>query len=466
MEGFMMPSRDLGRRVIAAETCRLTTRFFREVRAGLTILAVIAISGLAIADWSPVRAQGLGPFERSSAKEMLESAKDDLKKNYYDAGFHGIDIDATFKAAEEKMKQATTRDQLMIAIGQALLGLNDSHTFFLPPSRAAKFEYGWTMQMVGDKAYVKAVKPHSDAEAKGLKPGDAILSVDGYRPGRENIWRMYYRYYGLMPARSIHLTIQSPSDSQPRDIEAMAKIEPGQAVTQLQELFVRYLREEWDIYHDRFYESGNDLMIWQMPTFGVSEGHVDALMGRARKFKALVLDLRGNGGGSVNALLRLLGYFFDHDVQVAIPKGRKESKPLVAKTRGSDGFKGQLVVLVDDDSASASELFARVIQLEKRGTIIGDRTAGAVMEAKHYNHQTGVGRILYFGTSVTVADAIMSDGKSLERVGVTPDELLLPKGADMAAKRDPVLSRAAALVGVKLDPEKAGALFPPDWKNQ
>jgi hypothetical protein len=54
----MMPSRDLGRRVIAAETCRLTTRFFREVRAGLTILAVIAISGLAIADWSPVRAQG------------------------------------------------------------------------------------------------------------------------------------------------------------------------------------------------------------------------------------------------------------------------------------------------------------------------------------------------------------------------------------------------------------------------
>ena len=461
-----MPTRDIGRRVIAAETSRAMSGSFRSRRPGLIIPAMIAILTLAIAPWCPVRAQGLGPYDRSSAKEMLDAARDDVKKNYYDAGFHGIDIDAHFKAAEEKVKRANTRDELMIAIGQALLDFNDSHTFFLPPARAAKIEYGWTMQIVGDKAYVKAVKPRSDAEAKGLKPGDAILSVDGYKPSRENIWKMYYRYYGLMPARSIHLTIQSPSDSQTRDVELMAKIEPGQAVAQWQDLFVRYLREEWDIYHDRFYESGNDLMIWQLPTFGVAESHVDALMGRARKFKSLVIDLRGNGGGSVNALLRLLGYFFDHDVQVAAPKGRKEMKPLVAKTRGGDGFKGQLVVLVDNDSASASELFARVIQLEKRGTIIGDRTAGAVMEAKHYEHQSGVGRILYYGTSVTVADAIMSDGRSLERVGVAPDELLLPTGVDMAAKRDPVLSRAAALVGVKLDPDKAGALFPPDWKNQ
>jgi len=230
MEGLMMPSRDIGRRVIASETCRLTNGFFRELRAGLIILAVIVVCGLAIARWSPVRAQALGPYDRSSAKEMLESAKDDLKKNYYDAGFHGIDIDATFKAAEEKMKQATTRDQLMIAIGQTLLGLNDSHTFFLPPSRAAKFEYGWTMHMVGDKAYVKAVKPRSDAEAKGLKPGDAILSVDGYEDlGRRdrveaaNLFDVLERRIVAIPAKDWE-AFEAWAHRPPRKIAALEEL--------------------------------------------------------------------------------------------------------------------------------------------------------------------------------------------------------------------------------------------------
>ena len=46
-----------------------------------------------------------------------------------------------------------------------------------------------------------------------------------------------------------------------------------------------------------------------------------------------------------------------------------------------------------------------------------------------------------------------------------PDLVLIPQGADIAAKRDPVLSHAAQLAGVVLDPEKAGSLFPKEWKN-
>jgi carboxyl-terminal processing protease len=224
------------------------------------------------------------------------------------------------------------------------------------------------------------------------------------------------------------------------------------------------LREERDLYHDRFVTEGNDLFIWKMPTFSMTEEHVDEIMGKAQKYKSMIIDLRDNGGGYVKAMKRLVGYLFDHDVKIADSKGRKETKPEVAKTRGEKLFTGNLVVLVDSGSASASEVFARVIQLEKRGTVVGDRTPGAVMTAQHFEHQSGVGAVLYFGNSVTVSDVIMNDGKSLEKVGVTPDELMLPTGADLAAGRDPVLTRAAALLGVVLDPEKAGSMFPYEWR--
>jgi carboxyl-terminal processing protease len=407
----------------------------------------------------------IGKFDRDSAEAMLDAARDDLKKNYYDPALRGIDIETKFKDAKERVKQATTRDQLIITVAQTMLDFNDSHTFFIPPSRAAKIEYGWEMQMMGENAFVTAVKPKSDAEAKGLKQGDQIVSVDGYAPSRDNLWKMLYRYYVLMPTRGIRLQVKSPGQSEPRELEVLTKIERSANVTDWSNLFINYLRERRDVGKDRVVEFGNELLIWQMTTFSTDEDHIQAMMGRASKFKSLIIDLRGNGGGYTDALAKLGGYFFDHDVKIADMKGRKEMKPILAKTRGGSVYKGQLIVLIDSESASASELFARTIQIEKRGTVLGDRSMGAVMASRNYDHQTGVGQVLYFGNSITVADLIMTDGKSLEKTGVVPDEQLVPTGEDLAGKRDPVLAKAAEMLGVKLDPEKAGTFFPKEWRN-
>lgn len=438
----------------------------RRLYAHISSLTLFLFIVLAFGPFKLVNAQSLGPYDRGNAQAMLGMIKDDLKNNYYDQSFHGLNIDERFKEAEGKIKLATSRDQLMAIVAQSLLDLNDSHTFLVPPPRAARIEYGWQMQMVGDDCFVSAVKSKSDPEAKGLKPGDRVLSVDGLKPTRGSFWKMLYRYYALMPSRTVRMEVQSPGESEARQLEIAAKVQEGASVTNWGDLFIRYLSEEWDINHDRFFEVDNEMLVWKMPTFEVSKDRVDAIMGRARKFKTLVVDLRGNGGGYVDTLSRLASHFFDKEIKIADLKSRKEMKPQLAKKRGEAPFAGQLIVLVDSNSASASELFARVMQLEKRGTVLGDKTAGAVMTAKHYDHESGVGRVLYFGASVTIADMVMTDGKSLEHGGVIPDEVVLPTGADLAASRDPVIARAAEIAGVKLTPEKAGTLFPVEWKKQ
>src|SRR5258705_10604252 len=308
--------------------------------------------------------QSLSGFDRGNAKAMLDILKGDIKNNYYDKSFRGIDLDKRFKDAELALNEAQTRDQLMAIVAQPLIDFNDSHTVFIPPSRSSMIQYGWQMQMIGDYGFITEVRPGSDAEAKGLKRGDVILSVDGFQPDRANMWKMLYRYYAIMPSRSVNLVVQSPYESKTRSLDILSKIKPGKAVVDYGDLFVRYLSQERDIDHDRDYEIGDDVFIWKMPTFEVSSDHVDALMNKASKYKTLILDLRSNSGGYVQTLERLAGYFIEKDTKIAELKGRKVMKPLMAKSRGDKSFKGKLIVLVDSGSASASEVFARFCQLE------------------------------------------------------------------------------------------------------
>jgi len=126
----------------------------------------------------------------------------------------------------------------------------------------------------------------------------------------------------------------------------------------------------------------------------------------------------------------------------------------------------KLFVLVDSQSASAAEIFAKTIQLQKRGVILGDVSSGSVMEARRYQYTSGLDVVTFYGASITDADVIMPDGKSIERVGVTPDIVVLPTGADLAAHRDPVIAKAAELAGANITPDKAGTLYPDVWPKQ
>jgi C-terminal processing protease CtpA/Prc len=415
----------------------------------------------------PVLSQ-ISSSDRDRGVIMLKAARDDIRKNYYDPAFRGIDLDAQTKLAEERIKQAKSNGEMFGVIAQMLLEFNDSHTIFLPPPRSARIEYGWQMQTFGDDCFVIAVKPKSDADGKGLKPGDKVLKIDGIAPNRSNLWVYNYLYNALSPRPVVNMEVQSPGE-QPRQLELHAKIQPGKKVFDLTDTidlnaYWRDLEDEARMNDHRAIEVSKDIVIWRMPQFDLTTDAVDERIDKIKKYKTLILDLRRNGGGAVETLQRLVGNLFDRDITIGNMKLRKESKPMLAKTRGDSGYKGQVFVLVDSESGSASEVLARVVQLEKRGTVLGDRTYGKVMRSRLYPHQIGLETVIFYGVSVTDADIIMGDGKSLEGTGVSPDEVLLPTAEDLRSQKDPVLARAVAIAGGTLDPVDAGKMFPFKWK--
>ncbi len=75
-----------------------------------------------------------------AGRAILKTLKGELEKNFYDPGYHGIDLTARFQAAEEKLKQAKSLGQVYGIVGQPLLELNDPHTFFIPPPRGARVD--------------------------------------------------------------------------------------------------------------------------------------------------------------------------------------------------------------------------------------------------------------------------------------------------------------------------------------
>jgi C-terminal processing protease CtpA/Prc len=435
--------------------------------------ALLALCSIALfGSLSSFVCQNLSSNDRSAGHIMLKNIKEAIKKNYYDPSFHGIDLDQTFKAADEKINVAASNGQVFGIIAQFVRSFDDTHTFFLPPSHSLRVSYDWQIQMVGDHCYIMAVKPGSDAEAKGLRAGDILHVIDGYKVTREDFWLLSYLYNQLQPHTQLNLVVQSPGE-QPRRVDYTASSRQGKKALDLTQAggvdyydLVRENQENDHIYEHRFKGYGNDLYIWKMPQFDLPILQVNELMAKANNYKTLVIDLRGNPGGYVDTLLQVIGNLFDHDVKLGDRKRRKDNKPLIAKTRGHDIFQGQLILLVDNGSASCSEMLSRVIQLEKRGTVIGDVTAGAVMESIQHRLSLGENSLLLYGVSITDADIIMNDGASLEHVGVKPNKLMLPTGSELRDQSDPVMAYAASLAGVKLDPKAAGALFPIRWKLQ
>jgi len=345
-------------------------------------------------------------------------------------------------------------------------GFHDSHLFFVPPSRNLHFDSGYRMEMVGDRCFVTQVKPKTDAFEK-LHPGDEIAHFQGYSVSRDDFHDIDYFFHGLSPSPVEELDIFAP-DGERRSVSVKSsyrEVKRSLVVGDDENNDLWYEMRDAERDEHRFEErtiETDQVLYWKMAEFHADPMTLDGIFDKARNHPALILDLRDNGGGSVDTLEHLVGHLFDHDVKIADLVSRKPEKPMIAKGN-SKPYKGKVIVLINSRSASASELLARVLQLEHRGTVIGDNSAGAVMEARFFSDSVGLDTKVFYATSITRANLIMADGKSLENIGVVPDEKVLPSAKDLANNLDPAMSRAADLAGVKLTSAEAGKLFPFLW---
>ncbi|HET9033006.1 MAG TPA: carboxy terminal-processing peptidase [Dokdonella sp.] len=151
---------------------------------------------------------------------------------------------------------------------------------------------------------------------------------------------------------------------------------------------------------------------------------VEKLLGelRAEKVDGVIVDLRNNGGGSLDEATNLTGLFIDKGpvVQIRDASGRVEEK---SDTRAGTAWNGPLGVLVNRASASASEIFAAAIQDYGRGVIIGEPTfgKGTVQNLLNMDDMARNETPTYGDLKMTVQQFFRIDGGSTQLRGVTPE---------------------------------------------
>ena len=252
----------------------------------------------------------------------------------------------------------------------AALSELDPHSVYLPPvdlkasetELAGNFDgIGIQFNMLTDTLYVIQVIPGGPSEKVGLMAGDRIIMVDDT----------------LIAGVKMKNTDVMKRLRGPKNTEVRVKV-LRQGVPDLIEF--KITRGKIPMYSlDAAYMADKTTGYIKLNRFAASSAdEFKEALKKLRKqgMKNLILDLQGNGGGYLNIAIDLADEFLDKDKLIVYTEGNKQPREEAKSTARGDFEEGRLVVLVDEASASASEILSGAIQDWDRGVIVGRRTFG------------------------------------------------------------------------------------------
>jgi carboxyl-terminal processing protease len=371
------------------------------------------------------------PGDPSKQRALLEQFCKTVSDNYVDAQLNGVNWGGECAALGSSVDAGMSDSELFVLLDALMRKLDDDHSAFIPRTRERRVadSLGIDANRADDaSAVVLTVGEGSPAYVAGVRAHDRVLAIDGRAPFGAN-GAIDRRLRDAPMPEQLTLSVVSPG-AQTRDVvvrrdAATAPVDYAQVSS-------------------RLIEPG--LGSITVPSFaepGVADRVREAFAGLTREnggpLRALILDLRTNGGGDISNLRDMLALFGDG--LAGYNSTRDGLRAEVETQAAPEGNSGQLPlwILTSRHTDSAADVFAGVMQYWKRAVLVGERTAG--------NTETVFTYVLDDGSSVRVAEFRfeLPDGRSWDkRVGLTPDIAVPQRWEDYSAQDDPVLARAIA----------------------
>ena len=317
------------------------------------------------------------------------------------------------------------------AISGMMDSLGDKHTSYMNPTTyqqandelAGEYEgIGAYVDTGGDYLTITSPIPGSPAETTGLRAGDQIIKINGQ--DMTGIDPELARRQVLGPAGTVvHLTVARTGDQQPLEFDVKRdKIVIKSATGKMLDDGIAYI---------------------QVTTFGdkTTQELRDSLKSvLAQKPKGIILDLRNNGGGYLQTAVEVASEFIGKGVVLyeQYGDGKKNTFDVLPGGQATDP-KIPMVVLINEGSASASEIVAGALQDDKRATLVGVTSygKGSVQNWVPLNNDQGAVR-------VTIAKWLTPSGRTIDKKGLTPDVYVPMTEEDYRAKLDPQLDAGVA----------------------